>query len=177
MGYNKTIGPPRRMKEFLEKLLSRKRSMSFATDNPSSLAYKLREAIHASQFHDKYEHYHRVSSLYKFEEHPGEVRAVYVGVKPRTVKEGEDGEAEQEAPERPAMNVEEVQTLEGVVGAAMEYGGSTDEIRFPNAVLPPGQKEKLFAWTDENDWRIIDQDEGGLTLTRRDVPEEITWSP
>lgn len=178
MGYNTTIGPPRRMEEFLERLKKHRKTMEFATQNPSSLAYKLREAIYASQFHDRYEHYHELNSLYTFEERAGKVVAQYRGVDPKQVetKEGEPLEPEP-APERPAMTVGEAKTLEGVVGAAMQHGGGTEEIRFPNAILPTRQKEKLFAWAAENDWEIIDQDEGGLTLTRKDVPSEITWRP
>lgn len=178
MGYNTTIGPPRRMREFLNRLKKHKRTMSFATENPSSLAYRLREAIYASQFHEKYEHYHELSALYTFEERDGEVRARFRGMRPKQVEteEGEPVEPE-DVPGRPAMTVQEATTLEGVVGAAMQHGNGTNEIRFPGAILSTRQKEKLFAWAEENDWQIIDQDEGGLTLTRKEVPPEITWRP
>jgi hypothetical protein len=52
------------------------------------------------------------------------------------------------------------------------------EIYFPDASLNLADKVKLSNWAIEHDWKYIDHEDSGVTLTRReDVPSEILWRP
>lgn len=172
MGYNTSIGPPRRMEEYLNRLLENRETVDFAADDPPSLAYKLREAIHASGYHDRYEHFEKLGELYEFKALDGRVRARYIGPEDPDIVEG----VEETPPSQP-MTIQEAQDLTSVVGAAMEVADKTDEIRFPNAILGETMKERLYGWATENGWKIIDHEEAGITLTKRDVADSIVWRP
>lgn len=190
MGYNTTIGPPRRMEAYLKKLLNRKETIRFATDDPHSLAYRLREAIYASQFHEKYEEYYKLRDMYTFRDKGDHVLADYQRVFPVEAIEGEDEAPElediepEDAPEyRPddegptKMEVPEAESVMEVVNVAINRGEEYRELVFPNATLMAQHLERLHGFTESNDWKIISHGEDGVTLTREQVPDEITWTP
>lgn len=183
--YNTSLTPLRRMEKYLRSLQTRRQTMSFAADEPDKLAYQLREAIYASDFHENYAHFSKLSDFYRFESRPGHVRAVYLGpANPEIVddKGEEDGDTISEdlpglPEEHPVMEVEDVQNLPGVVGAALRFSDDADELHFPNAILVESQKSRLFKFCEEHGWYIIDHEDGGLTLTRKDISPDIRWKP
>lgn len=169
MGYNTTYGPIRRMRKYLEELdESRGETVRFATDDPRSLAYRLREALVACQEWSQGEPFRDLKGKYSFEEKGDFVVARWKGPEePSTVTES--------APEE--MVVNEVENLDGIIGAAMKLGDKADQLRFPNAALMDPQRVKLFNWSEGTEWTFIDQGPGGATLTRREVPDDVRWTP
>lgn len=188
MGYNLTIGPPRRMEDYLKKLLHRKETIRFATDDPHSLAYKLREAIAASAEHERFIQYAKLKDMYKFRNQGDHVLAEYQRTFPQERVDGKDLAPEldedDDAPEAPEpepgpseMEVPEAESLTEVVSFVLERGGQYSELIFPNATLMTPHLRRLHGFTKDRDWSIIERGEEGITLTRREVPEEITWTP
>lgn len=70
-----------------------------------------------------------------------------------------------------------ISNLAGVVEGTKRFGNRVLEVFFPEATLSQGDLARLYRWTSEKGWAIIDQEEGGLTLTRKEVDEELTWKP
>lgn len=175
MGYNKSYGPIRRMQKYLDALLSSRRTMDFAAQEPAKLAYRLREAIAASEEWDRYEKYTVLKDWYRFECEEGHVRARYqLRVEPIEMKS--KASETREVSTMPEVTVTEATTVTAVVGAGLKFN-SHDEIRFPNAVLTPEEKLTLWKWCQTSGWEIIDHEEAGLTLTRKDVSEAILFRP
>lgn len=180
MGYNTTYGPPRRMSDHLDELLRREETVRFATDNPHSLAYKLREAIYASQFHEKYEHYHKLGDWYTFRVKSDHVLCEYQHTRPMTLKEAKESEPEDATPDQSGlseMQIPEAEDLMGVVNATLQRGDSYDELKFPNATLMATHLERLYNFAEGKGWSIITHGDEGITLTKREVPDEITYTP
>lgn len=162
-----------------------RRTIQWATPNPEKLAYRLREAIYASKFHDEFRDYNDLKFIYQIRVMEGAVAAVYRGVEPSEVifpksaslGEDEDGsEIMQSLPQ--TLTVDYAKTILDVIGTAIEFKDAA-EIYFPEALLSPADFENLYAWVDDQGlrWRIIDNEDRGMTLTTRPVDEEITWKP
>lgn len=175
MPYNKSYGTIRRMRDYLERMRVRRGDISFPAENPRSLAYKLREAMYAAQFHkekgDHYEDYANLRHFYELQEKPGRVVCRWLGEPTgHSVEEGEPSPKT----EAPPMQVDDATTLTNIVGALLKYEEVADEIQFPNAALDNPDKARLLDLAHEKGWEIIDHDEAGLTLTQRNVPEAVT---
>jgi hypothetical protein len=116
-----------------------------------------------------------------------------------SAKNNVDGEEEGESPSPPTdrrtlgNNVSsrpkkltidmEITTPHAVIGAAIKYQDLHQEIHFPYARLTHSQLATVSTWTlstggeDTIPWRLIEHEGAGITLTRRDIPEEIVWKP
>lgn len=70
-----------------------------------------------------------------------------------------------------------ISNLAGVVEGANRFGVKVLEVFFPEAVLSKGDLTRLYRWATEKGWAIIDHEDGGLTLSRKDVEEELKWTP
>ena len=73
--------------------------------------------------------------------------------------------------------LEGVVNLSGIIEGAKRYGVRVLEVYYPDAVLSEEDKGRLFRWTSENGWLIIDMEDAGLTLSKKDIPEEVQWRP
>lgn len=173
MGYNESYGTVRRMKRHLDELFRRQETVDFSSDEPKSLAYKLREAIHAAQFWDQYEHYHQLKEYFQFEVRPDRVRCRFMSPEPVTISDSQGKTRDEETDK---MIVNDVDSLMAVIGAAMEHENES-EIFFPSAVLLDPDKSRLHGFAKDSGWKIIDHEEGGVTLTKKEIPEEIQWTP
>lgn len=70
-----------------------------------------------------------------------------------------------------------VSNLAGVIDGTKRYGSRVMEVYFPDTRLSDDDLTRLYRWTSENGWTIIDMEDGGLTLSKREVPEEVQWRP
>ena len=73
--------------------------------------------------------------------------------------------------------LEGVVNLSGIIEGAKRYGVRVLEVYYPDAVLSEEDKGRLFRWTSENGWLIVDMEDAGLTLSKKDIPEEVQWKP
>lgn len=183
MGYTISRASVTRNKEQLEQLLKMKTTLVFRdVANPQKLAYKLREAIAAAAHYDEFKHLAWLSTMYTFRTGVREVIAQYeiLDIDP-TIPMPERPGAEVEMPSKSIpipekKTIPDAQGIMEVVGYVLKFPRE-QEIHFPNAVLMDEDRLKLHKWTQEQDWKYIDHDEGGLTLTKRDIPKEVLWQP
>jgi len=178
MSYNLTRYTVNRNRPQLEQILAAKCTLRFETTDPKRLAYKLREAIHASKCFEEFRHfYDQIFPYYKFKETPDAVIAEFTEVPPG-VPVGEDDVSDDR----------EVVGEKGTIGTALTLidvlaGGAEgdkegyDEIYFPNVVLDSTDQKSLWDWTETTEWGFIDHQEKGLTLTKREGFEELLWRP
>ena len=176
MGYNLTRHSIRRNRPQLDQLYELKKTISFVTQNPHRLAYKLREAIAACGEFEELEDYHSVLSLYTIKVRNRSVLAefsdVHIGVSPgKNVDEPDPIVVEPVRTEPGPLSL--IDVLGEVVGNEVE-----EEIHFPNALLPPEDKVKLLDWTRQNPpWAFISHGDKGITITGLEVDPELLWSP
>ena len=183
MGYNKTVHAIQRIEPQLKQLLSERRTLDFPTSKPARLAHRFREALVAAAEFDEYHEYAALKPFYRFRELNGGVRAEYIGEHeptPMGIPVNEPARpAPAIAPER--KQFPEVRELLEVLAIAAKFGASNSELYFPSVHLSPLDKQRLFNWTSGKEWKYIDHHvsdgEGGITLTKKTVPEEILFHP
>jgi hypothetical protein len=177
MGYTISRASVKRNKEQLEQLLKMKQTLVFKNiANPTRLAHKLREAIAAAGEFDEFKHLAELKTMYRFRTGANTVIAQYevAFVEPEPLKKDDTQDPKPVAPEKKTMP--DALNAMDVVGAAMKFS-KEHEIHFPNAVLVDEDRIKLWRWTQEVEWNYIDHDGAGLTLTKKDIPEEVKWQP
>lgn len=166
MGYNLSKGPCIRMERYLQDMANNRHDLRWVTVRPRSLAYKIREALHAAAHHEEYKHYAKLKYLYRFTEHEMAVEARYIGHE----------HTEPMIPEKIEVDLD-ITSAEGVVGAALKLQPVTDEIHFTKANLSDEEAGRLFKWTEQTPWHFIDHYDGTLTLTQKDVDPALVWRP
>lgn len=166
MGYNLSRGPIVRMERYLQDMAEAKKTFVWLTDNPSSLAYRIREALAGAKHHEEFAHYDKLRHIFKIREEEGAVKAVYVGAE----------YSHPVLPEKLTVDLAITSAL-GVVGAAIKLGAQTDEVHFTNADLSKEESKTLYTWTQTNDWTYIDHYDGTLTLTKSKVDADLIWRP
>lgn len=183
MGYNLSKRSVRRHFQMLTEMATDKTTMRFPADKPLQAARRLREALRAAQEHvDDFPQFDRLGDFYEIKAIEGGVEARWLGdgiktrigraVKPTPPPVKRAGRETMET-----MNFDDVNTLNGAVGAAVKFGLQADELYFPKLLLTNAEKERLHLWCSSTNWLIIDQEEEGLTLTRRKVPDDLVWRP
>lgn len=173
-------------------LLEKKATIKFNTEDPHRLAYWLREGLYAAEYHEPFRHLAALRDLYRFEVHRGCVIARY---EPLVRREDVDlatvdAEILSQSPDGIAAEMGEIMdaalsstslvgivTLDEIIGGALKYGKAVEEIHYPDARLDEVELARLWRWTSVEGWKIIDSEEAGITLTQRDVPSEICWTP
>ena len=70
-----------------------------------------------------------------------------------------------------------VTNLSGIIEGTKRYGLRVMEVFFPDARLTEDDKGRLYRWTIENGWLIVDMEDAGLTLSKREEAEELQWKP
>jgi hypothetical protein len=175
------------------KVLEKRATIQFAAENPSRLAYAIREALFAAQFYPDFIRFKELRKKYRFEVREGCVIARYEEMD-KSVDEFEFavvdakviGEtAASRADDLGALAQEAlstatlpgVSTLDAVIGGTIKYSPQCEEVYFPDAILTENEKERLFRWAVGEGWKIIDNEEDGITLTQKGVPEAIVWKP
>jgi hypothetical protein len=179
MGYNLSRFSVNRNLPQLDVLIRAESDVHFATNDPRLLAYKLREALLASnEFKDLRHYYEKINPNFTFKEESDAVIAEYnptaIGIPvgeddiPTSIGLGE----------RTKGTVESARQLLDVIGSGVE--GDKEryrEIYFPNAILKPVDQKALWDWTETTEWGFIDHQEKGLTLVKGDEHEPILWRP
>lgn len=181
MGYNISRHSVMRQLPQLQALLHAEESLRFPTANPRRLAFKLREALKAAEAFPEFAEFAPLVTRFRFREETGAVLAEYLGViDPEAVEESDIPMFRNEV--RPQKK-----TLPGAVFlmdilALVIKFTHEEELYFPDARLPEEDKARLDDWLNEQSeaWNFIDHSYGGgqgLTLTKKEVPEEIIWRP
>ena len=185
MGYNISRHSFIRNKPQLDNLLTLRRTFEIPTAHPRRLAMKLWEAIKSAKMLAKkfpdgdFEKYVELGHLYKFRQTQTGVRCEWVMTAvEQDILVDDEAVPTQSLPAPTKMQFPEAISLIDVIATAIEHGDAP-EIHFPNANLSEEDKKKLFAWTKQEDvvWSFISHDNAGLTLTTKEVPEEILWRP
>ena len=70
-----------------------------------------------------------------------------------------------------------VTNLAGIIEGTKKYGLRVMEVFFPDARLTEEDKARLYRWTKENGWLIVDMEDAGLTLSKREEAEDLQWKP
>lgn len=158
-----------RMAHYLEILTeSEMDKIFFESDNPSQLAYRLREAIFTAGKYTEFSQFQRLSGEYK-------VSVLINGVEcVRSVRDGQH--VASPARKVGTVHLPEITSLTGLLGAAIRFGHA-DELVFGNVSLHSGDKLRLYEWTGQRDWQYIDHEGAGITLTKREVDEDLLWEP
>ena len=168
MTYNTSKACVHRMKRYLDDMLVAGRTITWPAKKPRQFAYKIREAIYAARHHPEFENYAALRVDYKIYSHAGFVEARYQG---EPISEAELVQA----PDR--MTIEEVTDAPSVVGATIKFTSKADELYFPNAQLSENDKLSVWKWGKMEGWALIDQEDEGITLTRRAVDKIFLWTP
>lgn len=176
MGYNLSVHSVVRNLPQLEMLASERRTLTFPTDEPRRLAYKLREAIRAAKEHDEFRHLHAaIWPNYAFREERNGVVAEFIG----TDSMPADGEKPplRSTELRPTKKtLPRLTALVEVLATAIKYSAE-QTLYFPDARLSYEDKVKLYEWCFEREWEILDHDDGGITLTKEDIPGDLLFTP
>jgi len=182
MGYKLTTNPVKRQLHLLEQLAASRETLSIPTTNPRRLAYKIREAIAAAGEHSQYETLHSsISGRFKFREVTGAVIADCVEPDLPTIGMPIGEPSPSLPPARPEKKtLPDAATLIEVLAGALKFPDES-ELFFPGISLKTTERLKLYNWAEPKGWKYIDHSagdgEGGLTLTKREVAEEILWTP
>lgn len=180
MAYNKSIRAVVRAQKQLEQLYRSRKTIDWATKNPSKLAYQLREGVHAAQFHDEFRHLSELKYIYEFQQLNGSVRAKYMGLdvpKSLTSEIPDAAGTDIGAPEMPPTRLDSVSSIREIVGAMVSLGDVAQEVFFPDATLSQDDLRRLHTWATETGWSLISHEGAGVTLTRRTVSEELLYEP
>lgn len=207
MPYNVSKGVVVRNHRYLQDMAEAKRTLMWPSADPKRLAYRIREAMYATQYHDEFKGLVWLRDFYEIGVEQGAVRARWMGPEhegepfkrkgglkrgqpsPPTNGKGyplppelggyQSGAIPHDPPMGPlaVMELRDVTTLEGVVGAGIRFKEEAEEIKLPSAILGHDAKMKLWRWGQTSGWRFIDHEEDGITLTRKPVDEELLWSP
>lgn len=171
MGYNTSKSSVIRNKAQLERIMKEKRTLLFGHSDPDRLAYKLREALAAAQYHEEYFHiYEALAPFVTFRRHPEGVLAVY-----------EDwgkvhliGKSPEDQPKQPLI-LNDILELAEVIGALIQHAHE-EEILFKELPLPDSQLKSLYAFSSDQGWRIVKKGDD-LLLSKNDshIPNE--WTP
>jgi hypothetical protein len=130
--------------------------------------------------------------MYIFRETPRGLLAVFQEeddspVKVETVEEFLAGLSTKTSPLQPEQppeppkkrTVTEASSLIDILAIAVQFH-SDFELFFPNVELPEQEKLQLYNWTQDKPgvaWDFIDHGEGGVTLTKQEVSDDIIWKP
>jgi len=179
MGYNLSRFSVNRNLPQLDLLLRSTSNIRFETGDPRLLAYKLREALLASnEFSDLKHYYEKINPTFTFKEESDAVVAEYNPVVTGTPARPDDIPEDIGLGKRTKGTVESARQLLDVIGSGIEGDKEGyEEIHFPNAVLSRVDMKALWDWTETTDWGCVDHQEKGLTLTKSKEFEGILWRP
>lgn len=203
MSYNLSKKTVYRNARYLDDLCSHQ-TLHFPSKDSQELARSIREALRAAEFHGagEFPRYQELRFWYVFKAKKGYVEARFIGPPdvgiapsqvPGIVKEVREAEVPAPTPIPAPVAVEkkeptvfvptqktltDVISLEGIVGAGISFAVECDELNFPNAILSEEEMNILYTWTqNDKTWKLIDEEEAGLTLTQKEVESIYLWRP
>jgi hypothetical protein len=140
----------------------------FPCEHSGQFAFQLRQAFFAARHHDEFGLYHGLKDDYR----------VHAGIAQVTCKRVQkDGEHFRvDAAIVGQLRLEEITSLTGVFGAAIRFK-NVEELWFPSCNLIPKDRLRVYEWTASRDWQYIDHLGSGMTLTKKEVDEDLLWSP
>jgi len=179
MGYNLSRFSVNRNLPQLDVLLNATSNIRFETNDPRLLAYKIREALLASNEFEDLRHYsEKINPNFTFKEEEDAVVAEFNTVS-TGIPVGEVDVRENSGLDKPTKGrVESARQLLDVIGSGVEGDKEGyEEIYFPNAVLNKKDMKALWDWAETAEWGIINHQEKGLTLTKSNEFESFLWRP
>ena len=72
------------------------------------------------------------------------------------------------------VTIDDVTTVHAVIGFMIRSEG-LEEVFFPNASLLPPDLEKVHKWCGQTEYSLMAHEDGGITLTTKDVPKELLY--
>lgn len=201
MAYNLTRHSVQRNKPQLDQILASKRGVvRFYTNKPKELQRNIHEALAAAREFPEFRHYYdaiknnyviRVKKTYVLVEKKEEIEVTRVEdlgederfevVRPvvkqqsPTEAQGEPLESRDPVPTNPRPETSDASSLTEILLIATQAGEDITDLIFPKAQLSLDEKRRLNEWCKEKEVNFIDQEERGITLTRRPVDPELTW--
>ena len=135
--------------------------------------------------------YRGSDEITKIEVRPGDREKTRRAKGPRNMKELEPTEAREPVIDEEKLDsttmamhraldtciLKQVTNLAGIIEGTKRYGLRVMEVFFPDARLSEDDKSRLYRWTSENGWLIVDMEDAGLTLSKREEAEELQWKP
>lgn len=168
MPFNISKAVVHRSRRYLDDMLQAKRTLTFPAHDGAKLAYQIREARYAALRHPEFAQYHPLKEWYRIRDKGTYVEAEYIGPIAPT---------EHQSFTQTQQTITEVNTLEQVVGACIKFSAESDEIIFPNVVLNEAELGVLYEWSKTAGWKIIWQEDAGVTMTKRKVDDIFIWRP
>lgn len=183
MGYNLTKSTVRRQLPQLQQLEDARKTIYFPSSNPERLAYKLREALAAAAAHpEEFPALSSLKPLYRIRTLDDAVLAEWISADAEKVEgvvlgtPAEGSSAENRGARRPVRKtLPEIKDPVDLLSAAITFK-EEPELYFPNVRLTEEEKKKIASWAGGTAWKFIDHEDGGATLTRHEVPDELVYS-
>ncbi len=146
--------------------------LRWPSSNPKKLGYRIREAIVTSRRHDGYKHYGKLQPFVRVCTGDREVIIRWKDID--ILPDDENIFKEEKVDPRPKDL--EAETLFDIIGSMIRNElKPIEEINFPNVALEDDDMVQLSNWADNKNWKIIDHEGMGITLTRLEVDEELLW--
>lgn len=160
MTYNRNRNAVTRVQHILDALLISQIDISFASPDPSKLAYHIWEAIKTSSIYEDTKKYTVLKNTWRIRVRSGKVLCEKKDKQIEAVQENGNGR----------MTDDTVINIEGAITSMVKHHAK--ELHFPN--LHSGLLE-LYKWSAGR-YSIIDGGEAGITMTTDIVPE-FAWTP
>jgi hypothetical protein len=170
MGYSTSRRAVRKVLSHLDRLVVSRKEVSWASNEPGRLAYRLREAFHAAKFYDDFTKYSKLNERWVIRVTEGRVVAAPVEIK-EVITAGEKSISHGE---KPTTIVDDVISLHAIIGYMIQ-SENLIEVYFPNAGLMEADLHRLNRWAMGSAYTLISHEQGGLTLTTLPVPEGLAF--
>lgn len=155
-----------RVESILKELLNAQDDVTYQSLEPQKLSYQLHEALKSALVYPEYALYAPLREKFTIRLRAGKVVAELKHkqlVALKIVRE-----------QLSKMTVPEVNTVLGIVGAAVTHKAS--EMYFPDAKLGDSELATLENWATPAGYFIVNNYDNGVTLTKTN-PGEMTWQP
>lgn len=179
MSYSRTPRKLNRMRPYLNELRAADAAatdVSWPSHDPQKLAYDLRDCLASTRLFPEFVTFSPLAERYEIRVKPGRVQAHRLVPDSKAPREEE---AVKPLTPTALLELKDINDLPSLIGAAIHFREQADELTFPLAVLDTHDKNTLWAWcrASEVGWKMIDHDEAGITLTRREVPDDVLFTP
>ena len=150
-------------------------------EEPQKLAYRVREAIHAARWHNDYAQLANAGRHARICIEEGGVRVVWgVPLSPYggPVTPPTKASSSTKTPDTSAsITVPGNITVLEIVGTALGCEMHVNEIYFPEAKPTEEELYNLYVWARKHHWKVIDNLDRGVTLTKRVVDPMLEYTP
>lgn len=177
MPYTLTLDAISRVEAFLEAMLQAKTDISFASEEPSKLAYWLHNGIAASEHFPDFEKYADLATKFRIKVRKQAVTcelrsfiAARIGSRVSFESEGTNLAMPITLPD---VRNNEVDSATGIITVLTT--AKTFKTYFTNAYLTEEELGILYNWTSQNGYHIINHEDEGVTVTREET--ELEWKP